>query len=540
MKLKRQASVLKGKAETSLVTAVEAFNSHRNEGRGTKVLLHLQHAFEMLLKAALVQAGKPVFDKKTGRSVGFERCIGLAMSDDAIKLSEADAGTLRAIDAMRDDEQHWFNEISEQILYLHVRAGVTLFDDILQRVFRERLSALLPARVLPVSAEPPKDLQLLLDDEYTQIQELLRPGRRAGHDARARIRTLLAMEAHVEPETRVSSKDVDTVVKGIRKGEPRDKVFPRLSDLAANIDGEGINLTVHITKKDGPPVRYVADEPIPAAAIRQVDLQKKYYLSAGELASKLGLTGPRAVALRRHLGIDDDDTCRHDFQFGSQRHRQYSDNALTRMRHAAEELDMGAVWEAHSLNRRVSPRCALGLQGILIAVSWRLWADASPGPAARGLAGSSGSAAPRACPSTTVLSLLLVLLMISASLVVCLIAASRPRRISLTIGVQPPARASGWSASRGAAGAVLRASPEMAVAELGQAQPGLSQLPGQPDKTRAPRINRGVPLLRMWSFSRNCEPEALATVYSYEPEALAARLQYAHYHRTLNLARPVP
>ena len=58
----------------------------------------MQHAFEMLLKAALVQAGKPVFDEATGRSVGFERCIGLAMSDDTIKLSETDAGTLRDLD----------------------------------------------------------------------------------------------------------------------------------------------------------------------------------------------------------------------------------------------------------------------------------------------------------------------------------------------------------------------------------------------------------------------------------------------------------
>lgn len=211
-----------------------------------------------------------------GSAYGFERCIGLAMSDGTIKLSEADAGTLRAIDAMRDDEQHWFNEVSEQILYLHVRAAVTLFDDVLQRVFGERLSTVLPERVLPVSAGPPKDLALLLDDEYTQIRQLLRPGRRAGHEARARIRTLLAMEAHVEPGTRVSEKDVDRVEKGIRNGDPRDKVFPRLSDVATTVDGEGLTITVHFTKKDGAPVRYAADDSTPAAAIRQIDLQNKY------------------------------------------------------------------------------------------------------------------------------------------------------------------------------------------------------------------------------------------------------------------------
>ena len=361
MKLRQQTRVLKCKALTSFITATGAFNSPRDEGRVTKVLLHLQHAFEMLLKAALVQAGKQVFDQKTGRSIGFEDCVKLAMNDAAIKLSEADAGTLRAIRAMRDDEQHWFNKVSEQILYLHIRAGVTLFDDILQRVFGERLATLFPARVLPVSADPPQDLELLLDDEYAQIQELLRPGRRVGHEARARIRTLLAMEAHVEPETSVSSKDVDRVEKGVRSGDPRDKVFPRLSDVATTVDGQGITVTVHFTKKDGAPVRYAADDSTPAAAIRQIDLQNKYRRSPAELASDLGLSGPRAVALRRHLGVDDDESCRHDFQFGSQRHPRYSDNAFTKMREAVRDLDMEAVWDAHRPRRggAASPACTV-------------------------------------------------------------------------------------------------------------------------------------------------------------------------------------
>lgn len=41
----------------------------------TQVLLSLQHCFEMLLKAAIVQSGVRVFDKQLGRSIGFEACI---------------------------------------------------------------------------------------------------------------------------------------------------------------------------------------------------------------------------------------------------------------------------------------------------------------------------------------------------------------------------------------------------------------------------------------------------------------------------------
>jgi hypothetical protein len=348
MKLKQESRVLKGKALASLTCAVEAFNSPHDTGRATRILLHLQHAFEMLLKAALVQTGeKKVFDRETGRSIGFEKCVRLAEGNATIKLEETDAGTLRAIDAMRDDEQHWFNIVPEQILYLHARAGVTLFDDLLQRVFSERLATHLPTRVLPVSVDPPRDLALVLDEEYSQITALLQPGRRAGHEARARIRTLLAMEAHVEPETAVSNNDVDRVEGGVRRGDSREDVFPRLSDIATTIDGEGLALTVHFTKKQGAPVRYVADDSVPAAAIREVDLQKKYHRTPTELAAAVGLNPTRSLALRRHLGIDEDGPYSHLFEFGAFRQRRYSDNAFTVMRDAIATIDMDAIWQAH-------------------------------------------------------------------------------------------------------------------------------------------------------------------------------------------------
>lgn len=40
-------------------------------------------------------------------------------------------------------------------LYLCARAGVTLFDELLQRVFGEHLANWLPGRVLPLSVDPP-------------------------------------------------------------------------------------------------------------------------------------------------------------------------------------------------------------------------------------------------------------------------------------------------------------------------------------------------------------------------------------------------
>jgi len=328
--MRATTKTLHGKALSSMRTAMTAFNSPHDDGRPTVVLLHLQHAFEMLLKAALFQRGAKVFDKKSGRSIGFEAAINQSCQLAGFKLTYDEAGTLRAIDALRDDEQHWFNDVSEGLLYLHARAAVTLFDELLFRAFKQRMADHLPNRVLPVSTEAPQDILALVDSEYANIAELLKPGRRARGDARAKMRTLLALEAHVAEDTKVSDSDVNRVEKGIKAGKARQQVFPKLNPLSAEISGEGLTVKVKIVKQaDALPVRLVRDgdagEVVDAAAVREVDLQKKFHWSPFDLADKLNISRPRATALREHLGIDKDPDCLHVFEFGSQKHPRYSD-----------------------------------------------------------------------------------------------------------------------------------------------------------------------------------------------------------------------
>ena len=112
--------------------------------------------------------------------------------------------------------------------------------------------------------------------------------------------------------------------------------------------GDGINVTVHFTKKQGAPVRFVSgDDTEEAGAVRELDLSKKYYLPAARLAAKLGLTGPKSTALRQHIGIDSDKDCSHEFVFGKSHFLQFSDNAVRKMRDAIALEDMAAVWDAY-------------------------------------------------------------------------------------------------------------------------------------------------------------------------------------------------
>lgn len=335
MKLRRDARTLKAKALCSLRRAVTAFNGCDEDGRVTTVLLHLQHASEILLKAVLVQRGIRVIDPLKKTSIGHDKCVNLATQH--AKLSISDAGLLRAVDALRDAEQHWMIVVPEDVLYLHARGLVTVFDDLLKRVLGDSLASHLPARVLPISTQPPAGFDLLVDREYSQIRELLRPGKRQRDEARGRIRTLLAMESHVAEGVDISEVDIDRIEKAIRAGQNRSSVFPRLGGLDTQISGSGATIVVRFNKKDGEgaPVRFIAaDDPTEAAAVREVDLQKRFYLSATELGKKLGLTTPQSHALRRKLSIDGDPQCRHTFTFGKSKHDRFSDNAFTRMREA--------------------------------------------------------------------------------------------------------------------------------------------------------------------------------------------------------------
>jgi hypothetical protein len=161
----------------------------------------------MLSKAVLVQNKAQVFDKGSGKSIGFEKCLRLCASNHDLTADEA--GTMRAIDSMRDAAQHWYIYVAEDILYLHTRALITAFDDYMKRALDDQLIYHIPPRVLPVSTLPPGDFEFLVDKEFKLVAELLQPGRRARDEARARIRSMLAMEAIAVDEVEISERDID-------------------------------------------------------------------------------------------------------------------------------------------------------------------------------------------------------------------------------------------------------------------------------------------------------------------------------------------
>ncbi|MBY8885006.1 hypothetical protein K7472_09130 [Streptomyces sp. PTM05] len=311
-----------------------------------------QHAFEMLLKSALVQQRVDVFDRDADMSFGFDKCVNLCT--ERLQVSTQEAGFLRMLAKLRDAEQHWYGVVSEGILYTCMRAAVTLFDELLRRAFSESLAKHLPDRILPISTYPPKHIQALIDEEFRQVQELLRPGKRHGAEARGRIRTLLAIQALEIEEFRISERDIDKFEQGVRKGEGRADLLPNLSTVGTEVSGEGINVTVHFTKTQGAPVRWAGGDDA-AAAVKVEDLWNKFHWTRGKLAAKLGLSTGYAAALRWKLGIDDDESC-HMHRFHNRtRIDGYSDNAFRKMKEVmtAPGFDIRAIYQEYRFRNSI-------------------------------------------------------------------------------------------------------------------------------------------------------------------------------------------
>ena len=225
--MKREARLLLEKGCDSVLLSIEFFNRPHDRGRVSSTLILLNHAFEMLLKAALVHRGGRIREARANQTIGFDTCVRRGLTAGELKfLTEEQALLLQSINGLRDAAQHDLLEISEGQLYVHAQAGVTLFRDLLKDVFGQDLADHLPERVLPISTSPPNNLTTLFDSEVSEIKKLLRPGRRRKIEAAARLRPLAILDAAIKGEKgQPSAGDLRRIEKELSSGRGWQDIF---------------------------------------------------------------------------------------------------------------------------------------------------------------------------------------------------------------------------------------------------------------------------------------------------------------------------
>jgi len=182
VRFKRTANEMLSRALNSLILSIEIFNRPFEVGRKEAVLILLHHSFEMLLKAIVFQKTDKIHVRGSKYTYSFDKCLDVCQNELNV-IFQHQRVALSILDAHRDNAVHYFQDISEDMLYVQAQASVTLFNNLLSKNFCKRLADFLPSRVLPVSTKPPKDIHLLLDSELERVDELLCLGGKKGAQA---------------------------------------------------------------------------------------------------------------------------------------------------------------------------------------------------------------------------------------------------------------------------------------------------------------------------------------------------------------------
>ena len=343
--------LLKDKAVASLTLSVEHFNRPWDLGRGDAVLILLDHAFEMLLKASILHRGGRIREQREKNTIGFDACVRRALSTPRIQfLTDEQALVLQAINGLRDAAQHHLVDLSEAQLYLHAQGGVTLFRDLLVAVFKEQLTDLLPARVLPISTRAITDPMVMFEEELDEVRQLLAPGSRRQAEAQAKLRGLAIVDGAIRGELlQPGEGDLRQLVKKVRSGDDFGQIFQGIASVTFVTDGSGPNVSLRISKNDGVPVTIVP-EGTPGSsvvAVRRVDELGYYNLGRDDLARKVGLTTNKNSAAIRVLGLKADPDCYKEFKIGAVRHQRYSQEAIARVRTLLAVKSPDEVWQEY-------------------------------------------------------------------------------------------------------------------------------------------------------------------------------------------------
>lgn len=352
--MKRESRILLEKSTDSLLLAIEHFNRPWDRGRAETVLILLDRAFELLLKAVIIYKGGRIRELRAKQTIGFDVCARKCLSDDKVKsLTQEEAITIQIINSLRDAAQHYVIEISEQQLYVYTQSGITLYAKILHEVFRQKLSNYFPDRVLPISLNPPSDFVDLMNVEFKDIKKLVRPSSRQQLQAKAKLRSFVIVEASLSgSRLQPGENELNKLVERIKKGDGWQKIFPGITRLKLSSEGSAINVTLGITKSKGEPVHLVP-EGTPGAtivAVKRVDELGYYSLNLTSLSEKVKLTMPKTMAVIKYLKIQEDTEYFKEFNIGSVKFKRYSPKALDMLKKELPNLNVDNIWGKYNLS----------------------------------------------------------------------------------------------------------------------------------------------------------------------------------------------
>jgi hypothetical protein len=342
-------------AKDSLFLAVEMFNRPSDVGRIEGVLLFLNHAFEMLLKAVVLEKTGRIRGRREKLNYTFEKCLNICESQ--LSVIDKDAALiLRNLNGFRDAAAHDLVGISEGLLYGHAQSAVQIFGMVLKKAFNKDLNRLLPRRVLPLSASVPTEISTVVAEDMAAIKSLLGSKRRREDEAEAKLRPYQVIEKNIRSVQGLSDVTVSSsrAIRRLKAGDWKT-VMPMVAGLVQST-ASGIPVSLHVTKREGFPVR-IDPTSSTSIAFRYIKPEDKYPYLTKELADKLGTTTPRIVAFAKLFQMKGND----DFHTSIKISKaglvsRYSEKARQVMAAAIRRDGVDQLWAQAKVGECLDPR----------------------------------------------------------------------------------------------------------------------------------------------------------------------------------------
>lgn len=315
------------------------------------MLILLHHSFEMMLKSLVVERTGTAFDEERGFSYTFDTCLRLAAEQISL-LDKSQRQFLSMLDNLRDSAMHYYQDVSEQILYIFAQASVSLFNELIRKATGKGLLDFLPSRVLPICAIPPQQLGRVLDDEFNRLRDLLRQPDLPKQRAMAMLRPLMAFKIdQEEQQRRMTPAELEVGLENLSAAENWRVVFPEIAKIEFTSDGDGIAVGFKVVKDslEARPVRVLKpgdpEQPEGFIVHKEVNIFDKFNLGLDQLATKLGVSRWRTIAMIREYKLESDDECFREVKIGSQCYKRYSMKALEVLRGKIDTVEN--CWAKH-------------------------------------------------------------------------------------------------------------------------------------------------------------------------------------------------
>ena len=195
----------------------------------------------------------------------------------------------------------------------------------------------------------------MIDADFRLIKDLVKPHSRKLLEAKSKLTALAIVESSLEGvRSQPSDLEVRKLVNKVREGKEWKDLFPGVASLQLSSTGTGINVDIRITKIGENAATLVPEGTAGATvlAVKRVNELDYYSLSPTKFAEYLELTQPKALALAKHLGVQDSDEYFKVIKIGKSLFNRYSGKALSIAREALASVNMDEVWAEHRPRRQ--------------------------------------------------------------------------------------------------------------------------------------------------------------------------------------------